>query len=170
MSLRLSLCVTVLAATLTGSVVAQAPPSPSPAKRAIDERKAIFTLVSANFRPIGDQLQGRASLDGAEARKRAERLAFLASLAIDAFPDISNVGDSATRAKPDIWSKRADFDKLIADFAKHSQALARAAATQAPGSDAFKAAAGAVAQDNKRARLTLPYLGSDASAEILMCV
>jgi cytochrome c556 len=149
MSLRTSLCVTALAATLTGAVFAQAPPSPSPAKRAVDERKAIFTLISGNFRPIAEQLQGRGSLDASEARKRAERVAFLASLANDAFPDLSNVGDPGTRAKPTIWSQRADFDKVISDFVKHSQALAQTAATQAPGSDAFKAAAGAVAQDCK---------------------
>ncbi|MEJ0034475.1 MAG: cytochrome c [Gammaproteobacteria bacterium] len=147
--LRLSLCVTALATVLTGSVLAQAPPSPSAAKRAVDERKAIFTLIGGNFRPIGEQLQGRVSLDSSQARKRAERLAFLAALASDAFSDVSNVGDPATRAKPEIWSNRAQFDQVVADFVKHSQALAQVVATQAPGSDAFKAAAGAVAQDCK---------------------
>jgi len=148
-TLRVSLCITALATVLTASAFAQAPPSPSPAKRAIDERKAIFTLVGSNFRPIGEQLQGRGSLDAGEARKRAERLVFLSSLAGDAFSDISNVGEPGTRAKAEIWSQRADFDKALADFVKHSQALAQTAATQAPGSDAFKAAAGAVAQDCK---------------------
>lgn len=148
-TLRVSLCVTALATVLTASAFAQAPPSPSPAKRAIDERKAIFTLVGSNFRPIGEQLQGRGSLDANEARKRAERLAFIASLAVDAFPDISNVGEASTRAKAEIWSKRGDFDKALADFVKHSQALAQAAATQPLASDAFKSAAGAVAQDCK---------------------
>ncbi len=38
--------------------MSQTPPAPSPAKRAVDERKAIFTLIGANFRPIGEQLQG----------------------------------------------------------------------------------------------------------------
>jgi cytochrome c556 len=150
MSLRISLCIAALvAALLATAALAQAPPSPSPAKRAVDERKAIFTLIGGNFRPIGEQLQGRGLLDSGEARKRAERVAFLASLASDAFPELSNVGDPGTRAKAEIWSQRADFDKVVADFVKHSQALAQATATQAPGSDAFKAAAGAVAQDCK---------------------
>jgi cytochrome c556 len=148
-TLRVSLSVTALATALTASAFAQAPPSPSPAKRAIDERKAIFTLIGSNFRPLGEQLQGRGSLDATEARKRAERLAFLSSLATDAFSDVSNVGEPGTRAKAEVWSKRADFDKAIADFVKHSQALAQTAATQPPTSDAFKSAAGAVAQDCK---------------------
>ena len=148
-TLRVYLFVTALAAALAGSASAQAPPSPSPAKRALDERKAIFTLIGSNFRAIGEQLQGRGSLDAGEARKRAERLAFLSSLAGDAFSDISNVGEPGTRARPEIWSKRPDFDKAIADFVKHAQALAQVAATQPPASDAFKAAAGAVAQDCK---------------------
>ncbi len=148
-SIGLSLCMSAFAAVLSASVIAQAPPSPSPAKRAVDERKAIFTLISGNFRPIAEQLQGRGSLDAAAARKRAERVAFLASLASDAFPEVSNVGDPGTRAKAEIWSSRADFDKIVADFVKHSQALAQVTASQAPASDAFKAAAGAVAQDCK---------------------
>lgn len=148
-TLRVSLCITALATVLTASAFAQAPPSPSPAKRAIDERKAIFTLIGSNFRPIGEQLQGRGSLDASVARKRAERLAFLSSLTVDAFSDISNVGEPGTRAKAEIWSKRADFDKAVADFVKHTQELAQAAATQAPASNAFKSAAGAVAQDCK---------------------
>src|SRR4029078_8093618 len=73
MSLRISLCATALAAALAGSVFAQAPPSPSPAKRAIDERKAIFTLIGGNFRPIGEQLQGRGSLGANAAREPHER-------------------------------------------------------------------------------------------------
>jgi cytochrome c556 len=149
-TLRVSLCITALTAVLAASASAQAPPSPSPAKRAIDERKAIFSLIGSNFRPIGEQLQGRGSLDAKEARKRAERLAFLSSLAGDAFSDASNIGEAGgTRAKAEIWGKRADFDKAIADFVKHSQELAQAAATEAPGSAAFKSAAGAVAQDCK---------------------
>lgn len=149
-TLRVSLCITAFATVLAASASAQAPPSPSPAKRAVDERRAIFTLIGSNFRSIGEQLQGRGSLDANEARKRAERLAFLATLAGDAFSDVSNVGEAGgSRAKAEIWSKRVDFDKAIADFVKHSQALAQATAAQAPGSDAFKSAAGAVAQDCK---------------------
>jgi cytochrome c556 len=51
------------------------------------------------------------------------------------FPDDSKTGDK-TRAKPEIWEKKADFDAKIADFAK---AVAEAKA-QAGSADSFKAA------------------------------
>ncbi|MEJ1961626.1 MAG: cytochrome c [Gammaproteobacteria bacterium] len=142
-------CVAVIASALVADAISQAPPSPSPARRAIDERKAIFTLIGANFRPLGEVLQGRATLDASEVRKRAGRVAFLATLASDAFGDVSNVGDPGTRAKPEIWSHRADFDKTLVDFVAHAQALSEVAAKQGSGSEEFKAAAGAVAQDCK---------------------
>lgn len=134
---------------IVATAIGQSPPAPSPARRAVDERKAVFTLIGANFRPIAEHLQGRVTLDAAEARKRAERVAFLASLSSEAFSDVSNVGDPGTRAKAEIWSRRAEFDEHIADFVKHTQALAQLAANPSFKSDAFKAASSAVAKDCK---------------------
>lgn len=147
---RVVLCASVLASwVLVGTAFSQSPPAPSPAKRAVDERKAIFTLIGSNFRPLGEQMQGRAALDVAEAKKRAERIAFLAQLATEAFSPASNVGDASTRAKPEIWNRRAEFDKAIADFVKHAQALSQVVATQGPKSEEFRTAAAAVAEDCK---------------------
>src|SRR6187399_638231 len=118
--------VLLVAATAGFAVLAvaqTAPPAPSPAKRAVDERKAIYTLVAANFRPLGETLQGRAPYNATELRKRAARLAFLSELASDSYPDVSNAGPDATRAKAAIWSSRAEFDTRLADFVKHTQAL-----------------------------------------------
>jgi len=129
---------------------ASAPPAggpPSPAKQAIDARKAIFTLIGSNFRPLGEVLQGRATYDAAETQKRAARLQFLAGLLDEAFPDISSTGD--TRAKPEIWSNRADFDKKLKDFDSHIAALVQLAGRGQAGADDFKAVAGAVGQDCK---------------------
>jgi cytochrome c556 len=147
---RVLSCASVLVLfAIQQGAMSQSPPAPSPAKRAIDERKAIFTLIGANFRPIGEQLQGRASLSDADARKRAERVAFLAVLSSEAFSEVSNVGDPGTRAKPEIWSRRAEFDKSVAEFVKRTQTLSQVVATQGTGSAAFKAAAGAVGESCK---------------------
>lgn len=148
MSTRRFALVPVLA-LLSAATFGQSPPAPSQAKRAVDERKAIFTLVGIYFRPLGEQLQGRVSLDPAEARKRAERLSFLAALSSEAFSDVSNVGNPATRAKADIWSKRSEFDKSLADFVKHARTLQQVTASHGPKSEEFKAAASAVAEDCK---------------------
>lgn len=135
------------------SAAAQTPPAapaatpPSPASQAIAVRKAIYTLIGANFRPIGDALKGTATYDSAELVKRATRVAYFAGLVQEAFPDVSSNGD--TKAKPEIWTNRTDFDKKLRDFQTHAQALVQVAANEAPSSDAFKAAAGAVGQDCK---------------------
>jgi cytochrome c556 len=143
----------VLTAGLALSAAAQTPPAapaaapPSPASQAIAVRKAIYTLIGANFRPIGDALKGTATYDSAELVKRATRVAYFAGLAQEAFPDVSSSGD--TKAKPEIWTNRTDFDKKLKDFQTHAQALVQVVANEAPSSDAFKAAAGALGQDCK---------------------
>ncbi len=134
------------AAAQTPSVVPAAAPS-SPASQAIAVRKAVYTLIGANFRPIGDALKGTATYDSAELVRRATRVAYFAGLSQEAFPDGSSNGD--TKAKPEIWTNRTDFDKKLKDFQTHAQALIQVAANEAPSSDAFKAAAGAVGQDCK---------------------
>jgi len=132
------------------SVGAQTPPAPNPAKQAVELRQATYKLIGANFKPIGDVLQGRAAYAATDVKKRATRVAFLSELANENFPDISNTGLPNTKAKADIWSERADFDKRLAEFAQHARALAQVAAQDSQdklGGDAFKSAAGALAQD-----------------------
>ena len=146
--------IAVLAGMAMMAASAQTPPATglaatSPAKQAIDARRAAYLLIGNNFRPIGDVLQGRASYDAAEIRKRAGRVAFLATLVGENFPDASNAGLPATRAKAGIWSDRAEFDRLLVEFQKHTQALQAVAATEDGASPAFKAAASVVGQDCK---------------------
>jgi cytochrome c556 len=150
---KTALGVLIITATLGVSANAQTPPpaapAPSPAKQAIDARKAIYTLIGANFRPVGAVLQGKAEYDSAEIQKRATRVAFLAGLLNEAYPDISNVGEPDTKAKADIWTNRADFDKRLKDFQDHVATLVAVSSKEKTAGDAFKTAAGAVAQDCK---------------------
>jgi cytochrome c556 len=140
----------LLAAVSTTTVAEDAPAAAaaSPAARqAIDVRKAIFTLIGANFRPIGETLQGKTPYDADDIQKRAARVAFLAPLLTDAFPDVSSSGD--TKAKPAVWSQRADFDQRLKAFQDHTLALAQLTEKDKSGGDAFKAAAAAVGKDCK---------------------
>jgi cytochrome c556 len=143
----------ILGATLTVTAYAQtppaAPPAPSPAKQAIEVRKAVYVLIGSNFRPIGGLLQGRAQYDAAEFQKRIDRIVFLTDLAGEAFPDVSNSGLPDTKAKADVWTDRTDFDKRLKDFQEHAKALSQVNAKEKGATDAFKAAAGALAQDCK---------------------
>ena len=126
---------------------AQAPPNA--AKQTVELRQAVYKLIGSNFKPIGDVLQGRAAFDAAEIRKRAARIAFLAQLAREAFPETAHPGVPATRAKLSIWTQRAEFDQRVTRFAQHAQTLADVSAQETTGSDAFRSAAAAVAQDCK---------------------
>lgn len=141
----------MLLGAISTLAVAQDAPAPNAAppaaRQAIEVRKAIFTLIGANFRPIGETLQGKTPYDAADVQKRAERVAFLAPLLTDAFPDISSSGD--TKAKPEIWSHRADFDQKLKTFQDHAVALAQLVGKDNTGSDAFKTAAAAVGKDCK---------------------
>ena len=153
----------LLGAVVIGTVIsfaawAQTPPAggqggdgmgamqmPSPAEQAIEYRKSLFTVISGNFGPIGNMLQGRADFNGADAAKRAARTAQLAAMLDDAFPDISKTGD--TKAKPEIWTNKTDFDKISKDFMTHTADLAAVLKKDSSNSADFKKAATAVAQD-----------------------
>lgn len=121
----------------------------NPADQAVEYRQALFTVIGGNFTSIGAMLQGRAEFNGASALKSAERTAQLAAMVGDAFPDISKTG-TTSKASPDIWTNRAEFDKLAKDFADHSAALfAVLKKDNKTASAEFKTAATAVAGDCK---------------------
>jgi cytochrome c556 len=162
----LTSCALVLSAVLSGGANAAegaaaapagaSPPQPTPAERAIDYRKAVFTVLGGNFGPIGGVLQGRMPYDAKDVAKRAERVAFMAGLAAEAFPEISKTGN--TKAKPEIWTDKEGFDKAVKTLADSTAALAALVKTDNTNSAAFKAAAGKVGEackgchDNYRAK------------------
>src|SRR5262245_28820169 len=88
---------------LCTAVWSQTPSAPPPnlAKQAIETRKAVFTLIGNNFRPIGEILRG-APYEQVDVNKFAVRVAFLTGLLPEAFPEVSRSGD--TRATPEVWS------------------------------------------------------------------
>ncbi len=126
-----------------------AAPGPNPAKQAIAVRKAAFTLIGNSFKPIGDASQGKAEYNQADIQKRANRIEVLSEFLDTSFPEVSNLGEPDTKARVEIWTKKAEFDKQLKDFQTHAANLVKVAATEKTASDAFKEAAGAVAKDCK---------------------
>ncbi len=143
---RIVLGACALAITAGSLPLLAADPAPNP-KPVIDVRRALFTLIGSNFRPVGDTLQGKQAYDAAELQKRIARAAFLAPQLGEVFPDYSANGD--TKAKPEIWSNRADFDARLKDFQTHVVALAQVIDKEPGNADAFKTAAAAVGKDCK---------------------
>ena len=144
-------CAFILATALGSAVLAQTAPAPAPppnlAKQAIENRKAVFTLIGNNFKPIGEILRGNSTYESVEVGKYVTRVSFLTGFLVEAFPEVSKSGD--TQAKSEIWSNRTDFDKRVKDFGDHASALSQVVAQGGGNSDAFKTAARAVAQDCK---------------------
>lgn len=133
-----------------GAQPAAAPPAGiSPARQAIEARKAVFILIGANFKPLGDVLKGATPYDAAEAQKRVARVAFLAELLSDVFPDVSNTGEPETKAKADVWANRADFEKKLKEFQADANALIQVNFKERGATEAFKTALAAVGQDCK---------------------
>jgi cytochrome c556 len=134
--------VAVVLGLASAYVLAQGAAQPTPAERAIEYRQAVFKVVAGNFAPLAQNAQGKIELPAAAVRKYAERLAAVADFTRDAFPEISREGK--TRAKPEIWSDRVEFDKLVADLNTQSRALAAVTARADAKPEDFKAAVGAV--------------------------
>ncbi|MGC3982854.1 MAG: cytochrome c [Steroidobacteraceae bacterium] len=140
----------LLSGSLAVPAVAQTPPgdqSAVQASQAIAARKAVYTLIGNSFSPLGGVLQGKTQFDAADALKRAERVALLASYSQEVYPEVSKTGN--TKAKPEIWEDRAAFDKRLQEFVDHSNALVAQLRKDKNNADAFKAAATTVANDCK---------------------
>lgn len=126
-----------------------APAAPGQARAQVEERRAVFKLIGANFRPLGAVLKGDAQYDATDAKKRIDRLVFLSGLLPEVFPESSNVGEPDSKAKPDVWSKRAEFDAAIKKFQTDLAALQTVNDRDPSGGAGFKTALGSVAQNCK---------------------
>jgi len=111
---------------------------------AIEYRKALMQVMGMNFMPVGEMLQGHAPYNAAEAAKRAGRVAFIARMLDEAFPEVSRVGN--TNAKPEIWTDRADFNKHVQALVDGTAALAAQLQKNPADAAGFKKAAGAAGQ------------------------
>lgn len=134
----------VIGLSLVAAPIADAQGKPD---QQIKYRQAVYTVIGANFAPLGAVASGRAPFDAARVRAQAERVAFMATITPELFPAGSGAG-APTSAKPEIWQNRADFDKLMKDMQDKTAALSTAART-AKSADDVKAAFGAAAQTCK---------------------
>jgi cytochrome c556 len=117
-------------------------------RQAADVRKSIFKLIGANFRPLGALLKD-GTYDAADVNKRITRVLFLSGLLNEAFPDISNIGEPDSKAKPEVWTNHAVFEKKLKEFQDHLVALSDVNEKEKGLTEPFKTALGAVAQDCK---------------------
>ena len=137
------------AAAQTAAPAAVSATGPAAARAVIEARKAVFTLIAASFRPLGEVVKGNKPYDAAEVQKRIARIVFLSEFLDESFPDFSNTGLPDTKTKADAWTGHDDFAKKIKSFQDASAALQKVNATEKGATDAFKTAVGALGQECK---------------------
>lgn len=76
---------------------------------AVKYRQSAFTVMGNHFGRIGAMANGRVPFDAAAAQANADIVVAMSKLPYTAFGDgTDKVGN--TRALPEVWGKRADFD------------------------------------------------------------
>jgi cytochrome c556 len=85
----------------------------------IKYRKAAYTLMNLNFASLEAMAEGKKPFNKDEAARNAEFVALLATVPKGYFGEGT---DKDTRAKPEIWTNRADFDskmeKMVSEAGK----------------------------------------------------
>lgn len=85
----------------------------------IKYRRAAYTLMNLNFGSLGAMAQDKKPFDKDEAQRNADFVAMLSTVPKGYFGEGT---DKDTKAKPEIWTHRADFDgkmeKMMTEAAK----------------------------------------------------
>jgi cytochrome c556 len=91
----------------------------------IKQRQSAYAVIGHNFSNLAAMAQGKKPFAREEAARNAELVATLADYPRHFFSEGTDKGRD-TRAKPEIWQKRADFDakmdKMISEARKLPQA------------------------------------------------
>lgn len=114
-----------LAATATLAAAQQAKP-----EDIIKQRRAGYAILGYNFGSLAAMAQDKKPYNRDEAQRNAQLAAAIADYPKGFFAEGTDKGE--TKAKPEIWQKRADFDskmdKMIAEARKLPQAAGDPAA------------------------------------------
>ena len=78
----------------------------------IKMRKSTMDLISYNFGSLDAMAEGKKPFDKEEAQRNAELVARLVALPNRFFGEGTDL-EGKTKAKPEIWKNRADFDKKL---------------------------------------------------------
>ena len=108
------------------ALTVQAQQPPNRAAQQIKYRQALYTVMSRDFGWFNAMSRGQTPFDAPEAAKRARRMEVVIGMLPEAFPEDSQGEQS--KAKPEIWANKADFDQLMQDFQTRAAKLTQATA------------------------------------------
>jgi cytochrome c556 len=132
----------LLLACAAGAVQAQG--QPTKGEQMLKYRKAVYQTMVWNFAPMSQMAQGKVPFDAREFELRAGRVAALTPMLAESYgPESRDVAGS--KAKPELWANRADFDAKLKDLVDRSATLAAVAkgGDEAKSKQAFLDTAGA---------------------------
>ena len=94
----------------------------------VQYRQSVYTIIGWNFKPIGAMVKGEVPFDAAAVARHAQYIEMMSKAAPEGFskgtgPDV--VKD--TEAKPEIWTKPADFKNKMDSFQQEAAKLTEAA-------------------------------------------
>jgi cytochrome c556 len=90
-------------------------------------RTSAYSLMNYNLSILDGMASGKRTLDKEEAVRAAEMLALLSTVPKNFFGE--GTGGEPTRAKPEIWTHRTDFDAKMDKMIAEAQKLPAAART-----------------------------------------
>ena len=102
---KIALAALVLAAAAIPVLAQQMKP-----ENQIKYRRAAYQLMNLNFSSLDAMVENKKPFNKDEAARNAEFVALLSSVPKDFFGEGT---DKDTRAKPEIWTHRADFDSKM---------------------------------------------------------
>ena len=89
-------------------------------------RKSAYALMGANFASLAAMAQGKKPYNKDEAARNANLVATLADVPRQYFGEGTDKGE--TKAKPELWKNRADFDSKMDKMINETKRLPQAAA------------------------------------------
>jgi cytochrome c556 len=101
----------------------------------IKERQEIMKKTNDDTKVLTAMAKGEAPFDAAKAQALLSGIEERTKKAATLFPDDSKTGEK-TRAKAEVWQKKADFDAKMAEFVK----VTAESKAKTSSADAFKAA------------------------------
>lgn len=127
----------VTAALLAAAFAADAQVKP---EDQIKQRRSGYAVMGYNFASLGAMAQDKKPYNKDEAVRNAELVATLSDYMRGFFGEGTDKGE--TKAKPEIWQKRADFDSKMDKMITEAKKLPAAARADLPALKAAVAEAG----------------------------
>lgn len=113
---------------LSAGVLATAYAAEGKPEDTVKYRQSVYNVIGWNFKPMGAMVKGEIPFDAAAVARHAQYVEMMSKALPEGFA--KGTGPDAvkdTEAKPEIWTKPAEFDSKMKDFQVEAAKLAEVA-------------------------------------------